>query len=243
MLEKINKALGINIKKSTFACIIIILFGLLFILLVSIFKVRSVDSQPTSVAKDEILELFNNINDNYSLDINITRNDISKRILFSRDSNMELFEGSYYDEDGLLIYKDNVFELISSDNKIVKSDKNKNDLYDIYYDIGFLKKLFNNCEFDYINPVKATCMIKVSDYLNEYNQYMNTELTTEEENIIFFDIVYYSTEIGKINVDYTIVNKIINDNDDSLNYGIKIRSINNNDYNDLYEYNKDILDN
>ena len=63
------------------------------------------------------------------------------------------------------MYNDKVFSL--NNNKLSKSDYSKNDFYDIYYDIDFLKKVFNHCDYDYINVVKATCKIKMSDYINE----------------------------------------------------------------------------
>lgn len=239
MLEKINKKLGVKIKKSTIVYLTIILFGILFIITSKTFSGNGLKVTGT-VDEKHLNELYDMIGDNYSLRVSETRNDKTTNLEFSRDSRIKLYEGSMLDKEGYLIYNNKVFEL--NNNNLSRSDVGVESFDNVYMDMEFLKKVFKHCEYEYINPVKATCSVKISDYINEYNSYRNTELSTDYDNLIKFDIVYYNDILGKINVDYTDINRVISFDADSLQYGIKVVSVNDNNFDELYEYSKDILE-
>jgi hypothetical protein len=241
MLEKINEYLGVEIKRSTYIYMVIILFGLFFIVVSSSFSNHKSNIPKSLVDKEHISELFNDINDNYSLDIDIEINEIVKNVLYSRDKSIELYEGNLFTSDGYLIYNDKVFEL--NNNELTKIDKDKNSFKDTYSDLKFIRNLISYCEYDYINTVKATCNMKLSDYLNEFNKYNDTNINTDYDDMISFDIVYYSDVLGKILFDYSKINKVITGEDDTVKYGVRIINVDKNDYSELYELEKEILDN
>ena len=240
MLDKINEFLGVEIKKSTYVNFMIVLFGLFFIIVSSFFSNHERRILKPSFDGEIIKELFDKIEDNYSLDIDIEMGDITKNVLYSRDKEIELYEGNYFNTDGFMIYNNKVFEL--SDNKLSLSEKEPRDFDNAYCSIDMFKKIIDYCEYTYINPVKVNCKMKLSDYLKEYNNYKETSIATDYDDIISFDIVYYSDAIGKILFDYSKVNEVITGNDDYLKYGVRIASVSENDFSDLHELNKDILD-
>ena len=215
--------------------VIILIFFLLIVAIISMKKFRGINNKILP-NKENMAELFNNIKDNYTLEIEKKINDNTKNIVYSRDKNLILFEGDY-EAKGYLVYKSKVYEL-NSNNKIIKSKLSLNKIEDSYYDIDLIKKLFNYCDVEYVNNVKALCKIKYSDYLNEYNTKYKTKIEIDVDNSIEFYIVHYSDRIGKIIVDYSGINKIINNTEDSVNYGILIKDIDNNDFSDYLNYYK-----
>lgn len=239
MLDKINKELGLNIKKSTFFYIVVLLFAIFFVVITNVFSTSERKTNSGDTPVEHIIKLFNDINDNYTLDIDVTIDEEKYNLEYSCDSNFKLYEGNALDKDGYLIYNDKVYEMSLNNQKLEKSDKEPSYFNNVYFDMNFLKKIINYCDFEYINPVKSTCKVKVSDYLKELNEYENKEFETNYDALINFDIVYYSDVLGKINVDYSKINSIITSSDNYLHYGIRIESINKNDYSNLLEYYKD----
>ena len=107
-----------------------------------------------------------------------------------------------------------------------------------YYDINFIKKLIPYCDSTFVNTVKLSCKIKLSDYLNEYNEYYKKSITSDEDETIEIIIVHYGERLGKIIVDYSNINKIVNGEYLNIHYGIKMSNINNVDFSEIYDYFK-----
>ena len=221
-----------NIKYFIYLGIFIMMIILSFVMHSS--RVKKVD---ITVDKNEIIKLFDKITNNYDLTITETKNDKTKELEIFTDGNVKLYEGDYF-EEGYLIYKDKLFKL-DSENKKLKQEKSNLDLLnENYYNLDFLKNLINHCEFEYINPVKSNCSIKTKDIVDGYNLIFNTDYKYEDEfDITKFDLIYTSSEIGKVNIDYSKLNNIINNN-----YGIKFRNINQNDFSELIDYFKNTLE-
>ena len=226
-----------NIKYFIYLGIFIMMIILSFVMHSS--RVKKVD---ITVDKNEIIKLFDKITNNYDLTITETKNDKTKELEIFTDGNVKLYEGDYF-EEGYLIYKDKLFKL-DSENKKLKQEKSNLDLLnENYYNLDFLKNLINHCEFEYINPVKSNCSIKTKDIVDGYNLIFNTDYKYEDEfDITKFDLIYTSSEIGKVNIDYSKLNNIINNNYDSIKYGIKFRNINQNDFSELIDYFKNTLE-
>ena len=89
-----------------------------------------------------------------------------------------------------------------------------------------------------INVVKVNCKFNLSDYINEYNTLYNENILLDSDEKLEMNIVYYSTGIGKINIDYTKINKIINQNDNSINYSIKLVNTDENDFTEIHNFFK-----
>ena len=222
----------------------LIYFGLFFIIIIFVLLVSPNDSNNNKikhyVSKDNMVELFNKINNNYSLTIEENINGDLKTLEYSNDSKIILYEGSKTDNNGYLLYNNNLYLLNSDNAKLTKVKNIPSFVNDRLYDLNLLKKVIPYCEFDYINEVKANCKMNLSSYINEYNQLYNENISVEEDKEIIFEIIHYSYRIGKINVDYTPINKLINNNDNVF-YGIKIYNIDSNDFSEILEHYKDIL--
>ena len=80
-----------------------------------------------------------------------------------------------------------------------------------------------------------TCKIKYSDYLKEYNYRYKTSYEIEEYDTFLINLTYSSKYITKISYDYTLLNKMISNNESNVNYLIRISNINNNNFSDQFE--------
>ena len=237
--NKTNLFLRDNDNSYLKVLIIVIVLVAFVVLALAMKKPKSIPNKVLP-EKDNLVELFDNIKDNYTLDIEKNVNDIKSNIIYSRDKNLILYEGAY-EADGYLVYKNKVYELNSKNNKLTKSKLSLDKIEDRFYDIDLIKSLINYCEPEYVTNVKALCKIKYSDYLNEYNNKYGTKIESDYDNIIELYIVHYVDRIGKVIVDYTGINKIINGTDDTINYGIQIKDIDKNDFSDYLNYYKKVL--
>ena len=221
---------------------IIVIILIFMLLIVGILSMRSAKPIPKKIMpnKDNISELFNNIKDNYTLEIDKNIDGVTSNIIYSRDKNLILFEGEY-EADGYLVYKDKVYEINANNQKLSKSKLSIDKIEDKYYDIELIKSLFGFCEPEYITNVKALCKIKYSDYLDTYNNKYNTKIESKIDGFIELYVVHYADRIGKIIIDYTDINRIINNSNVRVDYGILIKDIDKNDFSDYLNYYKKVL--
>ena len=234
MIEKISERT--NLKENLVRGIIyasILVLMLLFILFFNNSKKMRLNRKDFS--NEDLMNLLNKINDNYSLTIEYTLNDKKYDIEYSRDSVLELYS---LGDKGYLRYNGKTYEANEDNNKL----KLVNDeIDDKYYNMNFIKKIMNTCKLEYVNNAKSICSISYADYLNYYNIEYNTNIEINYDNLIKFTVVHYSDRIVKIIVDYSDINKIINNSSDNINYGIKIENIDNNNFDKLLEYYKSEL--
>ena len=226
-------------KKEELNKLIIISCVILFMLFFIVFtgKYKKEKEVIIKIPSDEVIKVFDNINDNYSLTIEEYVNDELNKIVYYNDSKIELYE---YKNKGYIYYKDKLFEL-NEDKKTIKKVKKQDFINNPYYDINYIKKLIPYCDSTYVNTVKLSCKIKLSDYLKEYNEYYNKSITSEEDEIIEIFIVHYAERLGKILIDYSNINKIIKGEYLNTHYGIKISNINSNDFSEVLDhYKKDL---
>ena len=87
-----------------------------------------------------------------------------------------------------------------------------------------------------------TCKIKYSDYLKEYNYRYKTSYEIEEYDTFLINLTYSSKYITKISYDYTLLNKIISNNESNVNYLIRISNINKNNFSDQFEYFDNLIE-
>ena len=92
-----------------------------------------------------------------------------------------------------------------------------------------------------INAEKVNCKINLSDYISEYNKIYGKNIEINYDTKVSFDIIYYTDSIGKINIDYTDINKAINNSNDKIFYGIKLVSVDKNDFSTVIDYFKKSL--
>ena len=239
MLEDLKKTKKFLKDNKKIIYIILILLILIFAIFASPVKFNK--KVYHTVNKDKIVELFNKINDNYSLTIEENINGELKKLEYSRDSKVILYEGDLIDKDGYLLYENRLYSLNSKTEKLTKEKNIPSFINDRLYDLNLIKKIIPYCEFEYVNEVKANCKINLSSYINEYNNLYNENIEVLEDEKLNFEIIHYSNRIGKINVDYKSINKLINNNDNDVFYGIKIYNIDSNNHDIILEHYKEVI--
>ena len=194
------------------------------------------------VRSEDIVTLLDMLGDNYTLEITEEIDGKSNTLYYYRDDKIELYEGSLLGEDGVMVYGGKSYIIYKEEfDKIKEINKLKLHNYkgdnsfikDPYYNIELLKKVINYCEMTPVNVVKANCKFNLSNYLDEYNILYNKRVETNYDDKISMDIVHYSDGIGKIIIDYTEINKVINNSESTIKYGIKIETVGENDFSDL----------
>lgn len=248
MINKISEKY--NIKSDSLK--LIIFGGILLLLLIFTLtmKGRHVNQKEkiVEVTVEELSLLMDKIGDNYSLQITEKINNETKELFFDTDSKAKLYDGSLIGEDGILVYNNKNYILYAKDIEDIGSAKlhsYKGDtsfINDPFYNINLIKNMLKYCELSQKNVVRVNCEVKLSDYLNEYNVLYNKNVSTNYDTKMIFDIVYYKNDsIGKIFVDYTDANKVINNNDDNVYYEIVLVSTNENDFSDIISFFKKSL--
>ena len=213
--------------------------GILIVVVITIMMVfifisgSNASIKKSSITNDKLNEYMDRIKDNYTLNIDETINGKLTSIIYSRDSSLETYETNNI---AYLYYNNKLFSI---DNKTYKLKKESilPFVNNPYYDINLIKNAFKHCELKYINVVKSTCTVSVNDYINEYNTLYNQNITSTEGSL-FFDIIYSSTGVSKINVDYSKINRIIKIDNSIIKYGIRINNIGKNNYSDFLDYYK-----
>ncbi len=235
MLNKVSEKIGIkeNILKGI---LIVLILSLMLVFIIFSSNKKGYKIPKKDITKEELIALFDKVNNNYTLEIEKSINNKMTNIEYSTDANVVLYE---IDSKGYLEYQDNYYEVDADTVKLTKIDKEK--INDNYYDIRLIKNIIKYCHLEYVNNAKSICSITYSDYINEYNLLFNTNIELTYDNIMKFEIVHYPNRIVKVLVDYSGINKIINYDDKIIHYGIKISNVDENDFSKIIDYFKDEL--
>ena len=153
------------------------------------------------------------------------------------DGNLTSYISDSIDKGGYIIYKDKYFVPGDNNNFMIVNNVKKLVPSSIY-DLDFIKSLISYCDFIDNN----TCKIKYSDYLKEYNYRYKTSYEIEEYDTFLINLTYSSKYITKISYDYTLLNKMISNNENNVNYLIRISNINNNNFSDQFEYFDNLIE-
>lgn len=240
--EKSEEEKTKEINQKTLIYLIIFIVGISFLFIDTNEKGNGNNTKPNNentitITKEDIVKKLDNIKDNYSLDVIEKVNDEKIILDIDTDGKLISYISKSIDKGGYIIYKDKYFVPGSNNNfMIVKSVKSP--IVDGIYNLDLIKSLTNYCEFTDNN----TCKIKYSDYLKEYNYKYKTTYEIEEDNNLLINFTYSEKYITKISYDYTVLNKIINNTEDKINYTIKINNINKNDFSDQFEYFDNLIE-
>ena len=216
-------------EKEMVVCSIIVL--LMIIIVVLFTDKKDISYKEPIVKNEEIMALFDNITNNYTLSIEENINNTIERYMYYNDSVIELYEKDESDI-GYLKYNNNNFSIIKDTYELKKVDEIdfiKNE----YYNMDFLKKIIGKCEFKFNNSYSVNCKLKKSDYYSEYNKMYNTNYGNEGSDEIDIYITYGS-RIQSIKIDYTI-------NNDIKVYNLEFINIGKTDFSDIREYYKEVL--
>lgn len=240
--EKSEEEKTKEINQKTLIYLIIFIVGISFLFIDTNEKGNGNNTKPNNentitITKEDIVKKLDNIKDNYSLDIIEKVNDEKIILDIDTDGKLISYISKSIDKGGYIIYKDKYFVPGSNNNfMIVKSVKSP--IVEGIYNLDLIKSLTNYCEFTDNN----TCKIKFSDYLKEYNYKYKTTYEIEEDDNLLINFIYNEKYITKISYEYTLINKIINNNEDKINYIIKINNINKNDFSDQFEYFDNLIE-
>lgn len=235
MLERFN---DLNNKdKSTLVCGIVVLLMIIFVFSTGFFSKPSV--KENNVSSEEVNKLFDNVKDNYVININKNINNMNEKIIYYTDNKLELFENDIY-EDGVIRYNGNIFCLDSDTMELNQCDAEYNYVNDSFYDFKFIKLLTRDCKYKYISNYKVSCDVSLNSFFRIYNELNNTSYIGNDNNISF-DIDYNDLYITKINVDFSDAYNIIYGTNDRFLLNMKL-SLGGNDFNKIYEHYKDILE-
>lgn len=206
---------------------------LIMIIVVLFINPKEKVKKPQNVVDNKsIISKFDKIGNNYEIDIEETNNNVVINHIYYTDSKMELYETENMDV-GYVKYNDKFYIMDGNTHKLSKT-KNINFIDEQYYDLDFIKNLLSNCEFEFENNATVKCNIKRRDYFNKLNSKYNTKYGNDSEDEIEI-ILKYSDSIKNINIDYSsdyVINK----------YNLTIKNIGNNDFHEIREYYKDILE-
>ena len=191
----------------------------------------------------EVMGVVNKIENNYSIEVNQKINGKDRTISYYSDGKtpIMLYEDSSSEYEGFISYNNNYYGIKSEIIKVDKLKQIPDFVNDNYSNVELLKKSLNHCAFTSDGKIKLTCIIKLSDYLNEYNQMFNTNYEVVEDEELTWNIICSSREFSRITIDYTNINKIINNKEDNIIYEINFRNINENDFSDIFENYKKYL--
>ncbi len=233
MLEKYFKK---DKKDKVLSIVLFVLIVIATIYLGSNYNMPN-DTNNTNVDAN-VTELLSNINDNYTVSINVYNSQEKYNYNYSRDSQIELLDEGDYSNKAYLVYK-NKYYLIDVNNfkltNVSKIDRYNNP----YVNIELIKKLINGCELESVNDNNQKCVINENDYFKEYNSIYNTDYSGNEDMTI--EISFYPSRIHSIKIDYTGVDKIINNGNDILKYELIFTDIGENNYTEVKDHYKGLL--
>lgn len=239
--EKSEEEKTKEINQKTLIYLIIFVVGISFLFINTNEKGNGNNTKPNNentitITKEDIVKKLDNIKDNYSLDITEKVNDEIVKLKIDTDGKLTSYISESIDSGGYIFYNNEYF-VPGNNNDFVVSKNVKKSIAENIYDLDLVKSLTNYCEFIDNN----NCKIKYSDYLKEYNYKYKTTYEIEEDDNFLISFTYSENYITKISYDYTLINKIINNSENKINYIIRISNINKNDFSDQFEYFNNLI--
>ena len=213
---------------------------ILILVIVLLVIILSVKKDPNDHSNDvNTNKLINDVKDNYSMKIFVSDSFENKSFNFSTDSDITLIDKGDYSDKGYLLYKNETYLIDTENYKLTKTTP-IDFIYEPFINMELIKKLFNHCDLKFINDTNKTCTIKINDYLKEYNNVYNTDYSAEDGTMTIY-VCFYPSRIYSISLEYTDIDRIINNGNDTLKYELRFTDFNNNDFNDIKKYYKDVL--
>ena len=112
---------------------------------------------------------------------------------------------------------------------------------DNFSNVEYVKRIFNHCEYEGASETRAICHVSLNDCIFEYNDLFGTNYELEMDKPLDFNVVYFKSEISSVTIDYTDINKIINNTEDEINYELSFSEIGKNDFDFITNKFEDIL--
>lgn len=208
----------------TIVCGIIFLIAVLFVLVTDGTEKEKVKKEP-NVDIEFVNKILDEVNNNYSVEITSYTGD--KVFNYYTDGNVKLYET---DKD-YIIYNNESY--ILNEDMTVTKNKINDIVNDGYFDVNFIINTMNKCSYEYENTNNVKCNLKVTDYINAYNEKYNTSYDNFSADNITINVTYADNHLYMLKIDYTLANEKINDVNEKTFYNFKFSDIGKNDYKDV----------
>ncbi len=224
-------------EKKNYAKYIIIIIILFFVLIIAgginvASRIYGGIKNPSEIAKN----YFEKITNNYSLDIKLNKGEEEYTLNYMSDGVVEMYTSDTFPKIGYLTYNssyycfdDNKFKNISSINiNTIFNDK--------LYNINFIKKLLEDCDFEVTSLIRAKCILNTDKFFEEYNNFYDENIAIRENEMVPIEVIFDSTRIRNIKIIYDNVVKILDQSSENVEYDIEISDINKNDFSEFIPY-------
>ena len=126
-----------------------IVFLMIFfaIMLFALFADKLPYNSGDEITNETLISYFEKLNDNYTLNVSINKNDIEEKHVYYTDSKLELYEDN--DGNGFIKYNDKYYKVNEEDFSLSKTDGF--DFTDKYTNVLLIKSLIPYCDFRVIN--------------------------------------------------------------------------------------------
>ena len=227
-----------NNDKITLICGGVVLFVILFVIGTGFISDSDKNNEKVFDSK-KINELFNKNNDSYTMSITRNLNNEFVNVIYYTDGKLELFESDTIDY-GIIRYNDKLFCLNSSDMELSICNDENSFINDSFYDYDFIKLFTSECEYNLIEDGHVACNVKAKNFFEKYNYLNNTSFVGNDENVLV-DVFYNGIGLSKLSIDYSEVYNVMNISNDKLIFNISF-SLESNDFSEIYDHYKDVLE-
>ena len=209
-------------KNKTKFIVYLALFGLMVLYLITTSigdNSRTSNNDNNSSSNIDIVTLFDNIGSKYSISINELIDNVTYNLNITTDSNTYLYDGSLLGKGGY-IYHNNKLFYVDDEFKLSKEENKYDFVNNPFSNLELIKNTIKYCEYSNKKTNTINCSIKLSDYIVEYNNLYNDIIGVSENSIITYKIRFNQKNITGINVDYSDINKLLNNSNSKIIYDI-----------------------
>ncbi len=214
-------------KKNLYIIIAIFIVAVLVLYRASYNSNKPIDSESLSKITADYLD---KINDNYTLDIIMYKNEEEYKLSYMTDGNVKMYSSDTFPKTGYLVYNGKNYYI--ENNKIMTSkvlDINRV-FNEKLYDIKLIKSVLNKCSYNISSLINASCKIRVSDFFEEYNKLYDENIVSDLDNEIEIEVLYNNNGIEGARIIYDNVVEVLTKNKDNIEYDILIKDVNKNDF-------------
>jgi len=223
-------------------CVTIVLIVLALVLaFVASNKVKEEKNKSINIA-----EVFETINDNYSIEVVKILNGEESKVVIDCTTNVCVYSSDVFEHKEIFKYNDKYYTISNYDtfeksNVVETTDQGLSEKFNsLYYDLNLIKSIIEvTKKVDFKdNVINANTTLE--RYLKENNYKFEKILKTEEDIEIPIKLTINGYAISVIEVDYKAIDKYFNNTDhEELKYKITVKGINNNDFQAIEDYFKE----
>lgn len=226
-----------NLKKEMYFYLLFFAFVIVVVLFGGKRAEENPVKQPDNQEKFVSVEaLFDNLKDNYSINLQSITNDKISELNYDKSPSLEIYESKLYNCDSYMFFENRIYTLKNGELALGKDDETNKFFNKTFYNLNIIKSLIKYSKVRSDDGSLVVYDLKVSDYLKEYNYASNTTYKIDTDKLMDFEIQYSEKNINSIKIDYTEINKLMNKSEDNLKYIITISNVGTNDFEEIIQY-------